>query len=71
VRVPVAHGTWFTDGSGMGVRHISRGSFTPDVKFSKIAELNQQSDNISKLRTRLVKFLIGPVPTLSSKLHET
>jgi len=63
VRVPVAHGTWFIDESSMGVRHTNREKFKPNVKFSKIAELDVQSDKADSLKSALIKLIIGPIPS--------
>jgi hypothetical protein len=36
-RVPIAHGTWFIDDSGLGARHVPRTRLETTIKFSRIA----------------------------------
>jgi hypothetical protein len=62
-RVHVAHGTWFISEEGLGTRHVSRTSLEPKVYYSRIGEIDTVSDEIAKLKSRLVHFLIGPQPS--------
>ena len=60
-RVRVAHGTWFiSNEEGMGTRHVSRRALEPKVYYSRIGDIDQVSQEIATLRTRIVQFLIGP-----------
>jgi hypothetical protein len=61
-RVPIAHGTWFIDGSGLGTRHVPRTKLEMTIKFSKIADIDAAAQKAATLKTRLIKFLIGPIP---------
>lgn len=61
-RVPIAHGTWFIDASGLGARHVPRGKLEITIKFLKIADIDAAAQKAATLRSRLIKFLIGPIP---------
>jgi hypothetical protein len=60
-RVHVAHGTWFiSKEEGMGTRHVSRSSLEPKVYYSRIADIDEVSQEIATLKSTIVQFLIGP-----------
>lgn len=61
-RVPIAHGTWFIDASGFGARHVPRTKLQMTIKFSRIADINAAAQKAATLRSRLIKFLCGPIP---------
>jgi hypothetical protein len=60
--VPIAHGTWFIDSTGLGARHVSRGKLEPVVKFTKMKDIDSAAAEAASLKSRLVKFLTGPIP---------
>jgi len=62
-RVPIAHGTWFIDESGSGTRHVPRGKLEVSIKFSKIGDIQAASKRALEIKSRLIKFLIGPIPS--------
>ena len=62
-RVPIAHGTWFIDETSTGVRHTSRNRLATNNKYPKIEDLERQCDRVAILKSRLVRFLTGPIPT--------
>ena len=62
-RVPISHGTWFIDESGLGTRHVQRNKLEMTVKYSRIADIDAAAQKAATLRNRLVKFLIGPIPS--------
>jgi hypothetical protein len=61
-RVPIAHGTWFIDESGLGARHVRRTKLEMMIKFSRIADIDAAAQKAATLKRRLIKFLIGPIP---------
>jgi hypothetical protein len=61
-RVPIAHGTWFIDDSGLGARHVPRTKLEMTIKYSRIAEIDAAAQKAATLKGRLIKFLIGPIP---------
>jgi hypothetical protein len=60
-RVPIAHGTWFIDETGLGNRHVPRNKLEVSIKFSRIGEIQAASKRASEIKSRLIKFLIGPI----------
>jgi len=59
-RVQIAHGTWFVDEIGLGTHHVARGSFSPKVLFKKTEELDQVTEKILGLQSRIMRLLIWP-----------
>ena len=62
-RVPIAHGTWFIDASGLGARHVPRTKLEMTIKFSRIADIDAAAQKAATLRTRLIKFITGGIPS--------
>ncbi len=61
-RVPIAHGTWFIDASGLGARHVPRTRLETTIKFSRIADIDAAAQKAATLKVRLIKFIGGPIP---------
>jgi hypothetical protein len=61
-RVPIAHGTWFIDDSGLGACHVPRNRLETTVKFSRIADIDAAAQKAATLKSRLIKFICGPIP---------
>ncbi|HEY8064564.1 MAG TPA: hypothetical protein VIF40_07525 [Methylosinus sp.] len=61
-RVPIAHGTWFIDESGLGARHVPRTKLDVTIKYSRISDIDAAAQKAATLRSRLIKFLCGPIP---------
>jgi hypothetical protein len=61
-RVPIAHGTWFIDASRLGTRHVPRTKLEMTTKYSKIADIDAAAQKAATLKSRLIKFLCGPIP---------
>jgi hypothetical protein len=61
-RVPIAHGTWFIDDTGLGARHVPRTRLETTTKFSRIADIDAAAQKAATLKTRLIKFICGPIP---------
>ncbi len=59
-RVRIAHGTWFISDEGLGTQHVSRSSLEPKIYYSRIEDINMRSSEVTKLKSRIVSFLIGP-----------
>jgi hypothetical protein len=59
-RVPIAHGSWFIDASGLGARHIPRTKLEMTTKYERIADIDAAAQKAAKLKSRLIGFLIGP-----------
>ena len=66
-RVPIAHGTWFIDESRMGARHVPRNKLEMTVKYSKIGDIDAAAQKAATLRSRLIKFITGPIPSKASQ----
>jgi len=62
-RVPIAHRTWFIDESRLGARHVPRGKLEMTIKYSRIADIDAAAQKAATLRTRLIKFICGPIPS--------
>jgi hypothetical protein len=62
-RVPIAHGTWFIDETGLGARHVPRNKLEVTIKYSRIADIDAAAQKAATLRSRLIKFLCGPIPS--------
>jgi hypothetical protein len=62
-RVPIAHGTWFIDESGLGTRHVPRTKLETMVKYSRIDDIDAAAQKAATLKSRLIKFLCGPIPS--------
>lgn len=62
-RVPIAHGTWFIDETGLGARHVPRTKLGVTIKYSRIADIDAAAQKAATLRSRLIKFLCGPIPS--------
>jgi hypothetical protein len=60
-RVPIAHGTWFIDESGLGARHVPRTKLEVTIKYSRIADIDAAAQKAATLKSRLIKFLCGPI----------
>ncbi len=61
-RVRIAHGTWFIDEEESGATHVSRNSLEPRVYYSRPDEIDADTDEVMRLKTGIMRFLIGPVP---------
>ena len=61
-RVPIAHGTWFIDETGLGARHVPRTKLEVTIKFSRIGDIDAAAQKAATLKSRLIKFLCGPIP---------
>lgn len=66
-RVPIAHGTWFISEAGLGARHVPRGKLEMTIKYSRIGDIDAAAQKAATLRTRLIKFIIGPIPTKAAE----
>ena len=62
-RVPIAHGTWFIGEAGLGARHVPRTKLEVTIKYSRIADIDAAAQKAATLRSRLIKFLCGPIPS--------
>jgi hypothetical protein len=65
-RVPIAHGTWFIDDSGLGARHVPRTKLETTIKFSRIADIAAAAQKAATLKSRLIKFICSPTPPPST-----
>ncbi len=59
-RVPIAHGAWFIDETGLGNRHVSRNKLEVSIKFSKVNDIQAAAKIAAEIKSRLIRFLIGP-----------
>jgi hypothetical protein len=61
-RVPIAHGEWLIDEGGFNASHFARSKLERTIKYSKIEEVTRATEKAERLKERLIKFLIGPMP---------
>jgi hypothetical protein len=59
-RVPIAHGSWFIDASGLGARHVPRTKLEMTTRYERIADIDAAAQKAAKLKGRLIAFLLGP-----------
>ena len=50
-RVPIAHGTWFIDASGLGARHVPVNILEMTFNFSRIVEIDAAASSAATLNS--------------------